>query len=33
MLYREMIESEKGNLERMDKAINDLEEKIAEIEG
>ncbi len=33
MMYRECIETEKESLEKMNRAIDDLEEKIAQIEG
>jgi hypothetical protein len=33
MMYRELIEAEKISLERMNQAIDELEEKITEIEG
>ena len=33
MLYREMIEEEKGRLDKLDSAIGEIEEKIDEIEG
>jgi hypothetical protein len=33
MMYRELIEAEKGSLDKVNAAIDELEEKIAEIEG